>query len=42
MRILAKAVIYLVVIGVIGVLAYAIFSDLPAPSRPVELPATAK
>lgn len=42
MRIVVKAVIGLLVIGVAGVLGYAIFSDLPAPSRPVELPVSPK
>ncbi|WP_267901343.1 hypothetical protein [Amaricoccus solimangrovi] len=42
MRLLLKAVLGLLVLGVIGILGYAIFSDLPAPKRPVELPVTAK
>jgi hypothetical protein len=42
MRIVAKAVICLLLIGVAGVLGYAVFSDLPAPSRPVELTVSAK
>lgn len=42
MRFLLKAVLGLVFIGLAGILGYAVFSDLPAPSRTVELPAAAK
>lgn len=38
MRIFAMAVLCLLVLGVAGIIGYAIFSDLPAPIRPVELP----
>jgi hypothetical protein len=42
MRIVVKAVLCLLVIGGIGVIGYAVFSDLPAPSRQVEQTVTAK
>ncbi|MFQ8431415.1 hypothetical protein ACLJK8_08640 [Amaricoccus sp. W119] len=42
MRLLMKAVLSLLVLGAIGIVAYAVFSDLPAPSEPVELPVTSK
>lgn len=42
MRLVLKAAMYLLMIGVLGILAYAVFSDLPAPNRPVELPVEAK
>lgn len=42
MRLLMKAVLSLLVLGAIGIVAYAVFSDLPAPSDPVELPVTSK
>jgi hypothetical protein len=38
MRILLKVVLFLAVIGVVGLLGFAIFSDLPAPQREIELP----
>lgn len=38
MRLLVKAVLYLVVFGVLALLGFAIFSDLPAPSREISLP----
>lgn len=42
MRHLVRAVLYLVIVAGLGLLAYAIFSDLPAPQREVELPVEAK
>ena len=38
MRTLVRIVLYLVLVGVVGLLGIAIFSDLPAPQREVELP----
>jgi hypothetical protein len=38
MRILLKVVLFLAVVGVVGLLGFAIFSDLPAPQREIELP----
>lgn len=42
MRILVKAVIYLAVLGLVALMAFAIFSDLPAPSREVSIPIEAR
>ncbi len=42
MRILVTAVLCLLVLGVAGIVGYAVFSDLPAPKRPVELPVEAR
>lgn len=38
MRIALKAMSVVVVLGGLGVLGFAIFSDLPAPTREVSLP----
>jgi hypothetical protein len=38
MRFALKAVSAVVVIGGLGVLGFAVFSDLPAPTREVSLP----
>ena len=42
MRILFRIVLYLALVAVVGLVAFAIFSDLPAPQRQVELPIEAK
>jgi len=42
MRLVFRIVLYLVLVAVVGLLAIAIFSDLPAPQREVELPVEAK
>jgi hypothetical protein len=38
MRIVVRVVLYLVLVAVLGLVGFAIFSDLPAPQREVELP----
>jgi hypothetical protein len=38
MRIFVRIVLYLVLVAVLGLVGFAIFSDLPAPQREVELP----
>ena len=38
----SKIVLYLVLVAVVGLVGVAIFSDLPAPARDVELPVEAK
>lgn len=42
MRILMRAVLFLVVVAGVGLVGYAIFSDLPAPTREVALPVEPK
>jgi hypothetical protein len=42
MRLVLRIVLYLVIVAVVGLLALAIFSDLPAPLREVEMPVEAK
>ena len=42
MRIFMRVVLYLAVFGVVGLLGFAIFSDLPAPQHEVELPIEAQ
>jgi hypothetical protein len=42
MRTLVRIVAYLVLVAVVGLLGIAIFSDLPAPQREVELPVEAR
>jgi Na+/proline symporter len=42
MRIFFKIVLYLVIVAVVGLLGMAIFSDLPAPQREVEVPVEAQ
>ncbi len=37
-----KAIVYLAVLAVVGLLGFAIFSDLPAPSREISLPVEAE
>jgi hypothetical protein len=41
MRIFVRIVLYLVLVAVLGLVGFAIFSDLPAPQREVELPVEA-
>jgi hypothetical protein len=38
MRIVLRAILYLVVIAGLGLVGYAVFSDLPAPTREIVLP----
>lgn len=38
MRLVLKAVAFLVAIGAIGLFGVAVFSDLPAPTREITLP----
>jgi hypothetical protein len=38
MRTIFRIILYLLLVAVIGLLGIAIFSDLPAPQREVELP----
>jgi Na+/proline symporter len=42
MRIFFRIVLYLVIVAVVGLLGMAIFSDLPAPQREVEVPVEAQ
>jgi hypothetical protein len=42
MRMVLRIVMYLVIVAVVGLLGIAIFSDLPAPQREVELPVEAQ
>lgn len=42
MRTVFRIVLYLVLVAVVGLLALAIFSDLPAPQREVEVPVEAQ
>ena len=42
MRTVLRIVLYLVLVAVVGLVGIAIFSDLPAPTREVELPVEAK
>ena len=42
MRILVRTVLFLVVVAGAGLVGYAIFSDLPAPTREVVLPVEPK
>ena len=42
MRTIFRIFLYLVLVAVIGLVALAVFSDLPAPQRAVELPIEAK
>lgn len=42
MRTVIRIILYLVLVGVLGLLGIAIFSDLSAPQREVELPIEAK
>jgi hypothetical protein len=38
MRIVLRTILYLVVIAGLGLVGYAVFSDLPAPTREIVLP----
>jgi hypothetical protein len=38
MRLVLRTILYLAVIAVVGLVGYAVFSDLPAPSREIVLP----
>jgi hypothetical protein len=38
MRTFLRIILYLVLVAVVGLVGLAIFSDLPAPTREVELP----
>ena len=42
MRLIFRIVLYLALVAVVGLLALAIFSDLPAPQREVTMPVEAK
>jgi hypothetical protein len=42
MRTIFRIFLYLLLVAIVGLLAIAIFSDLPAPQREVELPIEAK
>lgn len=42
MRTVFRIILYLALVAVLGLLGIAIFSDLPAPQREVELPVDAK
>ena len=42
MRTVLRIVLYLVLVAVVGLFGIAVFSDLPAPQRQVELPIEAK
>jgi hypothetical protein len=42
MRTFLRIILYLALVAVVGLVALAIFSDLPAPTREVELPVEPK
>lgn len=42
MRLVFRIVLYLILVAVVGLLALAIFSDLPAPQHEVTVPVEAK
>lgn len=42
MRFFGRIFLYLVLIAVVGLVSFAIFSDLPAPQRDVEVPVEAQ
>jgi hypothetical protein len=42
MRLVFRVVLYLVLVAVVGLLALAVFSDLPAPTREVTVPVEPK
>jgi hypothetical protein len=42
MRMILRIVLYLAVVAVVGLVGLAVFSDLPAPQREVEVPVEAK
>lgn len=42
MRLVYRALLLLVILGVVALLSFAIFSDLPAPSHEVSVPIEAR
>ena len=42
MRTTLRIILYLALVAVVGLVGIAIFSDLPAPTREVEMPVEAK
>lgn len=42
MRIFGRILLYLVLVAVVGIVGFAMFSDLPAPQKDVEVPVVAK
>ena len=42
MRIFGRILLYLVLVAVVGIVGFAMFSDLPAPQKDVEDPDVAK
>ncbi|MFT3973255.1 MAG: hypothetical protein QM699_07345 [Amaricoccus sp.] len=42
MRIFGRILLYLLIVAVVGLVGFALFSDLPAPQRDVEVPVEAK
>ena len=42
MRTIFRIILYLVLVAVVGLVGFAVFSDLPAPEHQVELPVEAK
>lgn len=42
MRIFGRILLYLVIVAVVGLVGFAVFSDLQAPQRDVEVPVEAQ
>jgi Tfp pilus assembly protein FimT len=42
MRTLLRIILYLALVAIVGLIGLAVFSDLPAPTREVELPIEAQ
>ncbi len=42
MRILGRTILYVILVAIVGLVGFAIFSDLPAPQHAVELPVQPK
>lgn len=42
MRIFGRTLLYLVLVAVVGLVGFALLSDLPAPQKDVEVPVEAK
>jgi hypothetical protein len=42
MRIVGRIFLYLVLVAIVGIAGFAIFSDLPAPQHEVEVPVEAR
>ncbi|MFO1142088.1 MAG: hypothetical protein U1E59_06805 [Amaricoccus sp.] len=42
MRTIFRTILYLSLVAVVGLVGFAVFSDLPAPQQHVELPVEAK